>query len=97
METWLRIGTLKRKANDTCDANPNCDTRVVTTSKSDSSTFKVEEASSSKKNTVGNMRIHIWNWGLLDVVMIVNRNHSVFYVMKCCRTSARNLQNSDDF
>jgi hypothetical protein len=49
MEKWLRTGTLKRNANYTGDANPNCDTRVVTTSKCDSSTIKVEEASSSKK------------------------------------------------
>jgi hypothetical protein len=49
MEKWLRSGTSKRKANDTGDANPNCDTRVVTASKCDSSTIKVEEASSSKK------------------------------------------------
>jgi hypothetical protein len=46
MEKWLRTGTLKRKANDTGDANLNCDTRVVTTSKYDRSTIKFEEASS---------------------------------------------------
>jgi hypothetical protein len=45
-EKWLRTGTLKRKANDTGDANPNCDTRVVTTGKCDRSTIKVEGASS---------------------------------------------------
>jgi hypothetical protein len=49
MEKWLRTGTLKRKANDTGDANPNCDTRVVTACKCDKATIKVEEASSSKK------------------------------------------------
>jgi hypothetical protein len=87
MEKWLRTGTMKRKANDTADANPNCDTRVVTTSKCDRSTIKVEEAVQGK-NTVGNTTVHIWNLGSLLVVMIVNRKHSVFYVMKCCRTSA---------
>jgi hypothetical protein len=46
MEKWLRTGTLKIKANDTGDANLNCDTRVVTTSNCDRSTVKVEEASS---------------------------------------------------
>jgi hypothetical protein len=64
----LRTGTLKRNTNDTGDANPNCDTRVVATSKCDRSTIKVEEASSSKKNTVGNMKVNIWNWGLFSVV-----------------------------
>jgi hypothetical protein len=49
MEKWLRTGTPKRKANETGDANPNCDTRVVTTSKCDRSTIRVEEASSLKK------------------------------------------------
>jgi hypothetical protein len=48
MEKWFRSGTLKRKANDTGDANPNCDTRVVT-SKFDRSAIKVEESSSSKR------------------------------------------------
>jgi hypothetical protein len=48
IEKWLTTGILKRKANDTGDANPNCDTRVVT-SKCDRSAIKVEEASSSKK------------------------------------------------
>jgi hypothetical protein len=48
MEKWLRSGASKRKANDTGDANPNCDTRVVTASKCDRSTIKVEEASSLK-------------------------------------------------
>jgi hypothetical protein len=49
MEKWLRTRTLKRKANDTGDANPNCDTRVVTTSKCDRFTINVEEGSSSKQ------------------------------------------------
>jgi hypothetical protein len=50
MEKWPRTGNLKRNTNDTGDDNPNCDTRVVTTSKCDDrSTIKVEEASSSKK------------------------------------------------
>jgi hypothetical protein len=49
MEKWIRTETLKRRANDTGDGNPNCDTRVVTTSKCDRSTIKVEEASSSKR------------------------------------------------
>jgi hypothetical protein len=47
IEKWLRAGTMKREANETGDANPNCDTRVITASKCD--TIKVEEASSSKK------------------------------------------------
>jgi hypothetical protein len=47
METWLRTGALKRKANETGNANPNCDTLVVTTSKCN--TIKVKEASSSKR------------------------------------------------
>jgi hypothetical protein len=47
IEKWLRTGTLKRKANEICDSNPNCDTRVLTASKCD--TIIVEEASSSKK------------------------------------------------
>jgi hypothetical protein len=49
MEKWLKTGTLKRKANDTGDANPNCGTRVVTSKCDDRSIIKVEEASSSKK------------------------------------------------
>jgi hypothetical protein len=49
MEKWLRTGTPKRKANDTGDANPNCDMRVVMMSKCDRSTIKVEEASTPKK------------------------------------------------
>jgi hypothetical protein len=88
MEKWLRPGTLRRKANDTGDANPNCDTRVVTASKYDRSTIEVEEASSSKKKYSGKYTVHIWNWDLFRVVMVVNRNHSVFYVTKCCRMSA---------
>jgi hypothetical protein len=44
-----RSGTSKRRANDTGDANPDCDTRVVITSKYDRSTIRVEEASSSKE------------------------------------------------
>jgi hypothetical protein len=40
MEKWLRTGALKRKAKDTGDANPNCDARVITTSKSDRSAIK---------------------------------------------------------
>jgi predicted site-specific integrase-resolvase len=46
MEEWLRTKMLKRNTNDTGDANPNCDTRVVTTGKCDRSTIKVEGASS---------------------------------------------------
>jgi hypothetical protein len=49
MEKWLRSGTLKRKANDTGDANPSCDMRVAKASKCDRSTIKVEEASRSKE------------------------------------------------
>jgi hypothetical protein len=47
MEKWHRTGTLKRKANETGDANPNCDIRVVTASKCE--TIKVEASSSKKK------------------------------------------------
>jgi hypothetical protein len=46
MEKLLRSGNSKRKANDTGDDNPNCDTRVVIACKCDRSTNKVEEASS---------------------------------------------------
>jgi hypothetical protein len=89
MEKWLRRRNMKRKTNDTGDANPNCDTRVVTTSKCDDrSTIKVEEASSQRENTVGIMKVHIWNWGLFSVVMRVNKPHNVFCILKCCRTSA---------
>jgi hypothetical protein len=75
MDKWHRTGTLNRNANDTGDANSNCDTRVVTTSKCDDrTTIDVEESSSSKRNTVGN----IWNWGLFSEVMRVNRPHMCF-------------------
>jgi hypothetical protein len=45
MEEWRRSGTSKTKANDTGDANPNCDMRVVMASKCDRSTIKVEASS----------------------------------------------------
>jgi hypothetical protein len=40
--------------------------------------LKMKKQAVQRKNTVGNMTVHIWNWGLLGVV-IVNRNHSVSY------------------
>jgi hypothetical protein len=86
MENWLRTGTVERKLNDTGEAITNSDSRVAAFSESRSITG--EEASSSKKNIAENMTVHIWNSGLLGVVMQVSRNLSVLCVMKCCRMNA---------
>jgi hypothetical protein len=87
MEKWLRSGTSKRKANDTGDSNPNCDTHVVTASKCDRSTIKVEEASSSKKKYG---RKYDSSYLELEFTWCGDESeqNSVFYVTKCCQTSA---------
>jgi hypothetical protein len=78
MEKLLRTGTLKRNPNDTGDANPNFNKRVVTFLNIIGLLLKLKRQAVQRKNTVGNMKVHIWNWGLFSVVMRVNRPHMLF-------------------
>jgi hypothetical protein len=54
MGKWLRTGTPKSKANDTGDANPNCDTRVEM-SKCHKSTIKFKIRNNSDQTRKCNL------------------------------------------
>jgi hypothetical protein len=86
MEKWHRTGILNRKANDTVDANPTCDTCVVTTSKCDRSTIIVEEASSSKKKYGRKYDSSYLELGFTWCGDDSEAKPQCVYVMKCCRT-----------